>query len=79
MLFAFVPPPPPLPEIILLVILCPGITVSRMVLCEAVNVDETTRDDTGDVVDGIAVELLLCWGIVGLVLLIVVDLVTLFV
>jgi hypothetical protein len=50
-----------------------------MVLCEAVNVDETTRDDTGDVVDGIAVELLLCWGIVGLVLLIVVDLVTLFV
>ena len=50
-----------------------------MVLCVADNVDETTADDTGDVVDGIAVELLLCWGIVGLVLLIVVDLVTLFV
>jgi len=42
------------------------------------NVDETTTDDTGDVADGIAVELLLCCGIVGLVLLMVVDLVTLF-
>ena len=50
-----------------------------MVLCVADIVDETTTDETGDVVDGIAVELLLCWGIVGLVLLIVVDLVTLFV
>ena len=48
-------------------------------LCVDDNVDAPTTDDTGEVVDAIAVEALLCWGIVGLVRLSVVDLVTLFV